>query len=370
VLPCRLPLPPPAPSPALRSAPPCSGTATTGSDERGQSLNGIDVRLFGKVAVLRDGRPVSVLSTKALELFCYLLLFRDRAHAREVLSDVLWPDASEPLSKKYLRQTLWQLRTTLNEPGGGRAGAESLIAASLGWVRINPDAGWWLDVDAFERAYRACRDIGGEDLTDRQAQALDEAAVLYRGDLIESWYQDWCIYERDRLQLIYLAMLEKLMEYCDANRLFAKGVAYGHSILRYDAAREATHRRLMRLYYGAGDRGNALRQYDRCVAVLAKQFDLRPSPETVALHQHLRGGRPEMPPGRQVAGQRVDADLRATGELLLDIRSRMDELRDGLYALQKQVSELTALTALGRLPQQPADGRGDGRRDGARYNGS
>jgi hypothetical protein len=129
----------------------------------------------------------------------------------------------------------------------------------------------------------------------------------------------------------------------------------------------------MRLYYGAGDRGNALRQYDRCVAILAKQFDLRPSPETVALHQHLREGGLEMPPGRQVAGRRVDADLRVTGELLIELRGRMDELRDGLYALQRQVSELTALTvltALGRLPQQGADGRGDGRRDGARYNGS
>src|SRR6266550_3731560 len=151
-LPCPRRLPPPAPSSALRNALPCSGTATTWSDERGQSLSGIDVRLFGKVAVLRDGRPVPVLSTKALELLCYLLLLRDRAHAREALSDLLWPDASEPLSKKYLRQTLWQLRTALNEPGGGRAGAASVIVASLGWVRINPDAGWWLDVDAFEAA--------------------------------------------------------------------------------------------------------------------------------------------------------------------------------------------------------------------------
>jgi hypothetical protein len=40
--------------------------------------------------------------------------------------------------------------------------------------------------------------------------------LLYRGDLIEAWYQDWCIYERDRLQLTFLAMLEKLTADCEA----------------------------------------------------------------------------------------------------------------------------------------------------------
>ena len=65
-------------------------------------------------------------------------------------------------------------------------------------------------------------------------QALESAVALYRGELIASWYQDWCIYERDRLQLTYLAMLEKLMGHCEAKASYAKGVGYGQAILRYD----------------------------------------------------------------------------------------------------------------------------------------
>ena len=331
-------------------------------------MTGIQVRLFGKVSVFRDGRPVSALSAKALELLCYLLLFRDRAHAREALAELLWPGASGSLSKKYLRQTLWQLRTRLNEAGREQAATESVLAASPNWVRVNPDAGWWLDVEAFERAYGGCRDVAGAELTAAQARALDEAAVLYRGDLIESWYQDWCIYERDRLQLVYLAMLEKLMAYCEANRSFAKGVDYGNSILRHDPAREATHRRLMRLYYRAGDRGTALRQYDRCVAVLRKQFGLQPSAETVALHQQLRAG--ELDAGAAdswVASERLAAEVRSAGDALLDLRRQLDQVREGMAALQRQVTELTVLT---RPAGQGADGRRDSRRDGARYNGS
>ena len=157
------------------------------------------VRLFGKVSVQHDGVAVAGLSTKVLELLCYLLLFRDRGHAREVLADVLWPEAGGPRARKYLRQTLWQLRTALNSPAGtGATRPDGPLAVDAGWVRLNPDA-WWLDVDIFERAHVICR-AGPGPLTDRQAAALDDAVVLYRGDLIESGYQDWCVYERDRFQ--------------------------------------------------------------------------------------------------------------------------------------------------------------------------
>jgi two-component SAPR family response regulator len=92
--------------------------------------------------------------------------------------------------------------------------------------------------------------------------------ALYHGDLLEDWFQDWCLYERERLQNIYLAALDKLMDYCEASRDYDAGLAYGTRILRHDLARERTHRRLMRLYYLAGDRTSALRQYDRCVQIL------------------------------------------------------------------------------------------------------
>ena len=70
--------------------------------------------------MLRDDRPLPVLSSKALELLCYLVLHRDRAHTREALSRLLWPDAPDGQAKKYLRQTLWQLQTNLGERVGTR----------------------------------------------------------------------------------------------------------------------------------------------------------------------------------------------------------------------------------------------------------
>jgi len=249
---------------------------------------------------------------------------------------VLWPEAPDALSRKYLRQTLWQLHSRLASLNGHhRAGLKApLLTLDPGWVRVN-QVGWWLDVAAFEQAYGLCRETAGQDLADPQVQALEAAVDLYRGDLIESWYQDWCIYERDRLQLTYLAMLEKLMGHCEARASYAKGVGYGQSILRNDPARESTHRQLMRLYYWAGDRTTALRQYDRCAAAIADQFNVEPSRETVALYQQVRTDRLDDGLQTQVAPSMAEAQ----GDLLVYQHARLDHLQASLSSLQRQVQQ-------------------------------
>jgi DNA-binding SARP family transcriptional activator len=275
------------------------------------------------------------LSSKALELLCYLLLHRERGHTREALAGLFWPEAPDSLSKKYLRQAIWRLHSTLSctedEP------ETELFIIRPGWIRVNPEAPWWLDVAVFEQAYDVYRDIPGEELTDRQAQAIHSAVILYRGDLIEAWYQDWCVYERDRLQLTHLAMLEQLMSYFEARGGYAKGIAYGQCILRHDPARESTYRQLMRLYYRSGNRTTALRQYDRCVAAMAKHFNLQPSRETVALYHQIRSDRLEHPARETAVSTRQGGEI--GNDLILGLQARLDHIQASLTALQHQVQQ-------------------------------
>jgi DNA-binding SARP family transcriptional activator len=280
----------------------------------------VRMRLLGRVSIEQDGQPPTDLPAKALELLSFLLLHRDRAHSREELAALLWPDAGAALARKYLRQTLWQLQSAL---------AAELLLLRPGWVRIDADADWWLDVDAFERAWEASRDVAGAGLTGMQAHELEEAVVLYRGDLSEGSYSDWCIYERDRLQLTYLAMLEKLMGYCEAQHRYSQGVAYGHRILRHDPAREVTHRQLMRLHYRAGDRTTALRQYERCAEALDRELGLAPTAGTVALRDQIRADRLDAMVG-------VDP----SGGPLIELQRRFDQVQESLSALRQHVAQV------------------------------
>jgi DNA-binding SARP family transcriptional activator len=151
---------------------------------------------------------------------------------------------------------------------------------------------------------------------------------------LETWYQDWCIYERERLQLTYLGMLEKLMEYCEAHQRYAEGLAYGQHILRHDPARECTHRQLMRLYSLAGDRTGALHQFERCASALAKEFNLRPAQETVALCEEIRAD-------RVLAGNQPHSPVEGTAaiEPSYDLHQQLVDIQMCLFKFQNQVQQ-------------------------------
>lgn len=86
-------------------------------------------------------------------------------------------------------------------------------------------------------------------------------------------------------------MLDKLMEYCEFHKSYEVGLDYGERILRYERAHERTFQRLMRLHAQAGNRTEAMRQYERCVAVLAEEFGIAPDEQTTALYEKLRTNR-------------------------------------------------------------------------------
>lgn len=308
-------------------------------------VDGLNIRLFGEVSIEQQGRPVSNPPTKSLELLCYVLLSNEKVHTREALSNVLWPDATPLSSKRYLRQALWKLNTTLRHDANH---THPLFDVDSGLVRIKTEAPFWLDVSAFESTHASLHDIPGDRLNDQQADSLRVAVELYRGELMPTWYQDWCIYERERLQLIRVMMLEQLMVYCESRRRFTRAISYGQAILRHDRAREWTHRELMRLYYLAGDRTAAMRQYERCARALADEFDLRPDGQTVALHQQIRADRLDRAGWRPVAF--VPHLERPHVDLLVDVRSQLESIQSCLETIQDLVRAEPAMTQSSRHP--------------------
>jgi DNA-binding SARP family transcriptional activator len=168
------------------------------------------------------------------------------------------------------------------------------------------------------------------------AATLEHALALCAGDLFDGWDQDWCVRERDRLHLVHLDLLERLTDHCVARADLARGLAHGNRLLQLDPAREVTHRQLMRLYAGAGDRTGALRQYRRCVQALSAEFDLEPDAETRELHRRVRAGIPAAPRASVPAGP---PPAPTTGGL----DERLDQIATALAALHSEVRLLVAL---------------------------
>jgi len=298
-------------------------------------MSTIRIFLFGKFNIEANGSLIPRLeSRKAEELLAYLLLNRDQPHARERLADMLWGETFQDQANNYLRKALWQLQSALDNWGLGDQG---LLLVEGEWLQINPRIELWLDIAVLEDAFKKTQGILGRDLEEGQAQMLQRAAELYRGDLMDGWYQDWCLYERERLQHLYLAMLDKLMDYCEVHGAYEDGMVFGERILHYDRARERTHRRLMRLYYLAGDRTSALRQYRKCVTMLQEELEVEPAESTRLVYEMIRADK--LDSLTQPAQADETRSTKTEKEPLRAVFSHMSAFQKELSQIQKRLAQ-------------------------------
>ena len=294
----------------------------------------IKVSLFGKFNILfSNNSSYSIRARKVQELFVYLLMFRKQPQPRESLSEALWTDQNITQSRRNLRQTLWHLQSTLK-----KAQSSSMLDLLIedGCVHIRLTTGFWLDIAEFEQIFdlvnhKHVRELGVEDF-----KAARYAVDLYKGDLLEGWYQDWCIFERERFQMMYLMLLDKLVQYCEIHHEYDAGLAYGWQILRQDHAYERAHRQLMRLYALSGDRTQALNQYQRCFNALQVELGIEPSSMTMQLYEQIRTDTFVAPLFSRKTRRSTNYEVIPTIEGLLD---RLQQFSSKLKTIESEVQQ-------------------------------
>src|SRR5260370_13508127 len=124
------------------------------------------IELLGGVRATEGNRVVPHFRRqKARALLAYLAYYPDRAHRREELIELLWPEVAPEDGRNSLRQTLFLLRPQLEPPG---VPPGSVLAADRTSVRLNREA-VTTDVAEFGAACSAGLPPGGS--ADRKAAA-------------------------------------------------------------------------------------------------------------------------------------------------------------------------------------------------------
>jgi DNA-binding SARP family transcriptional activator len=301
-------------------------------------MNRLYVFLLGKFGARQDEQVISGLDLrKVQELFCYLICHRAQPASREKLAGLLWENTAAAQSRANFRRTLWQLQHALNEHQNPERQDQPALLVKPEWIQINPQANLWVDVEVFEATFAQVRGQSGEHLNSQSAQQISDAIQLYRGDFLDGIYLDWCLYERERLQQIYLVLLSKLTAYCEATRQYERGLECAAAMLRHDRAHEQAHRQIMRLYTLQGDRTAALRQYERCALALDEELGVRPVELTTELYEHIKlnesSGNLALDPGKPHGNEP------APNNDLPNVLNQLKQLQRALYEIQHQVHQ-------------------------------
>lgn len=235
----------------------------------------LELRLLGGLEVVDPaGRPLDVSSKKARALLAYLSAQPGKRHTREHVASLLWGDISaDEHARRSLRQALSVLRKVLP------ARVIDAERDDLGVIEASVRS----DVHELENALR---------LGDRES--LGRAVALYRGDFLEGFsaradgFDDWADHERTRLRERALEAMERLGRLeRDAGRLEA-AITLAMRVVALEPLRESAHRDLMELHVAAHAPGRALKQYETCKKLLARELGIAPSAATAALAARIR----------------------------------------------------------------------------------
>ncbi|HEY1349372.1 MAG TPA: BTAD domain-containing putative transcriptional regulator [Ktedonobacteraceae bacterium] len=243
----------------------------------------IRIQGFGEPAVLVDGQPIKRWRiARAMEL-CFFLLDRQRpVHKRHIFA-ALWPEDEDQIDQKF-RSTLYYLRKALGE---------ACIVVSNGCYSLQLQAlykgGIEYDVYAFQEAsMQAKQALAANDL-ETAAQKWHLMTKLYTGDYVQSFYSNWSNFRREELRRTCVDAYYRLAQRAWQHECWDESAAHWQSLLAIDNCMEEAHYGLMQYYLHQGNRGLALRQYQRCVSALHDEMNLTPGPLVQELYHLLAG---------------------------------------------------------------------------------
>ena len=158
----------------------------------------LHIDLFGGCSARQDGDGPCFLPTrKSQALLAYLAVPAGRFHAREKLTAMFWGETPEAQARQSFRQALLSIRRAVG------SGPHPILLARNGAVAIDAEA-VTVDVALLEAA-----------LANGTKEGLEQAAALYKGEFLagfnlnEQAFEEWRIFERERLNLLAVEALTR-----------------------------------------------------------------------------------------------------------------------------------------------------------------
>ncbi|HEV2517320.1 MAG TPA: BTAD domain-containing putative transcriptional regulator [Devosia sp.] len=217
---------------------------------------------------LEDERVVDLRLRTARLLLSWLVLRPRQSGSREEIAALLWSERGEAQARQSLRQTLAVLR---------RSPIDKALQVDRERLEFVPGA-----VHSDVAALLA---VGA----DSAVAELERAVAQYRGEFLEGLSirdplgQNWLEARRAELRALAIKRFEWLLTAYERAGRHDAAEPVAVRLLDVDPLAEAGHRALIRLHLAAGQRALAVRQYQRCRDILARELGVEPAEETRAL---------------------------------------------------------------------------------------
>lgn len=233
----------------------------------------VRLTLFGGF-MLRVGDVHVEPPASAQRLLAFLAL--GGSALRTAVAGALWPERRDGQALANLRTTVWRANRCVPE----------VISTSRTHVALGDEVR--VDVDetvgaaAFALGAAAC---GSPDVDGRQAgNWIPVLGSRHRDtDLLPGWYDEWVIFERERLRHLRLHALEAVAARLTEQGQFALALDLALEALRCEPLRESAQRAVISTHLAEGNITEAIHAFERYRSLLHEQLGLSPSRQLIDL---------------------------------------------------------------------------------------
>jgi DNA-binding SARP family transcriptional activator len=219
----------------------------------------LTLRLLGGFGLESSGVPLEM--PFAIQRLLAFLALRGRSH-RFVVAGTLWPDVPETQALGSLRTGVWRMNKLL--PGLVHADGAALYLSDV------------TVVDSQEQERFATGLL--REHRDDEGWLSSGMTFLWPGELLPGWYDDWIVFERDRLSQLRLHALEQSARVLIQRGQLVSALQLALEAVRAEPLRESATAVLMAVYLAEGNVVDAIHQYDAFRRQLKGELGLGPSP--------------------------------------------------------------------------------------------
>jgi two-component system, LytTR family, response regulator len=218
-------------------------------------------------------------TTRAQEIFIYLLQHRGQLVRKSALIDMLWPEFDMDKAYPQLYTAIYHIRKTL-EPFDTRF---QITNTTEGYV-LNIE-GVQLDIEEWENWFMSNPSVSAESI-----EGHIEMMKLYTGDYLQEYDYWWAEGERQRLKELWLSVSLSMAEwYVDQERIDEAILCY-FSIQRQHSLEEKAYFSLMKIYALQDNPAQVHRQFSLLCQVLEDEMGEEPSPYIVKWYDEWSNG--------------------------------------------------------------------------------
>ncbi|MBP3040222.1 response regulator [Bacillaceae bacterium Marseille-Q3522] len=205
-------------------------------------------------------------TTKAQELFLYLLQNRGLLVRKSTLTDLLWPEFPPDKVYSQLYTTIYHVRKTL-----GQFGKHFHIKNTTEGYILNIN-NLILDVEEWEKRIQAAPPIGAKTM-----DLYHKIMSLYTGDYLQEYDYWWAESERQRLKRIWLHTSFQIADWYYKEGDMEMAISWYTKICNKQPEAEEAYFALMKIYAELGNQLLVKRHYDTLKNILMEELNIQPS---------------------------------------------------------------------------------------------